>query len=449
MSDNKAGDQPENHAKAPEAQAIKTADAQEARVAGASDMATVQGARTNASDGSLRQYCGVKVAEQEASIELISGDKVVSRNTGLTEKELLPRDNGQLSLEQLSQTAGRLAELARDNPALDPVAQLRKFADELPAGETKESFIKLAREQAAELSPEMRIRFEAMQERQKFISQAGLEQAGSFRMEDFTVIPPYLPPSLVSDLNGDEIFPGKNPADVVLPSKDPVDVILPSKDAPGVKLASGEGERQLGAPASPGDSGGRDVVHDLKDKVDHRELPAGIHEVPSAGGEAISQFKSVLNDPRRNQGEFQMAVGHKGKEKQEHATDFVFQPGKVDADGGETHTNPGAARLQLTGHKLDALIHTHPPGIPGKSDPDHFSELDKLSIDGMRVSNPEAHGFLLTPAPKNEVVIYPANDPTKFPNGEPVGFITKNGQFFLQKPEYQELFPGAVDQVVK
>lgn len=45
-------DQPDRLEKQP----LKAPDAQEARVAGASDLASVERKRTNASDGSLRRY---------------------------------------------------------------------------------------------------------------------------------------------------------------------------------------------------------------------------------------------------------------------------------------------------------------------------------------------------------------------------------------------------------
>jgi hypothetical protein len=57
----------------------------EGRAVGGAQVSDAQKARTNASDGSLRKY---NAAAQEHSIELVSDDKVVSRNNALKEKDL-------------------------------------------------------------------------------------------------------------------------------------------------------------------------------------------------------------------------------------------------------------------------------------------------------------------------------------------------------------------------
>jgi anti-anti-sigma regulatory factor len=186
VPDGKHGDQSDNRQKAPEAQVIKSADAQEARQASGSDLAAAQSTRTNASDGSLRKYSGIEIAAQEHSIELISGERVASRTSELTEKDFKKPDKVQSKLKDAilkqSQTGHDLITHATHNPVLEPVAQLRKFADSLEPGEQKDALIKLSREQAAELSPEMSERFRKIAERRELIDQSGLDRAGSFNL---------------------------------------------------------------------------------------------------------------------------------------------------------------------------------------------------------------------------------------------------------------------------
>jgi len=142
LSDLKKGENAEAGKETPEAQTIKTADTQEARNASAGDMAVVGSARTNASDGSLRKYSNLNFAEQEASIEIVDGDKVGSRKTALTEKDLQAK------------------------PA--PVKEVEEHSHE----------------QSKELSPEMLSRLEKRETLDDLIKSGGLEEAGSFKLSD-------------------------------------------------------------------------------------------------------------------------------------------------------------------------------------------------------------------------------------------------------------------------
>ncbi len=71
------------------AASLKAPDAQFARTAGAAELASVEAIRTNASDGSLRQFSAETIAAQEHSIELVYGDRVASRTEKKSEMELL------------------------------------------------------------------------------------------------------------------------------------------------------------------------------------------------------------------------------------------------------------------------------------------------------------------------------------------------------------------------
>lgn len=87
MSDAKASEKGDRQDRAPDR--ITTPDAQEARVAGADDMASIEKQRTNASDGSLRRFSSEQIAAQEHSIELVYEGRTASRTEKKTERELL------------------------------------------------------------------------------------------------------------------------------------------------------------------------------------------------------------------------------------------------------------------------------------------------------------------------------------------------------------------------
>ncbi len=139
----------------PEATALKSQDAQAARQAGSAEMSAAESIRTNKSDGSLRKYAGL--VEQEQSIELYLGDSSASRASNLTEKQLLAQVKNK-AIEQQSKTIGELEQEIKSNPALEPVLMLRRHAEQIAAGPDQEKYLKLAREQAAEISPDMRQR---------------------------------------------------------------------------------------------------------------------------------------------------------------------------------------------------------------------------------------------------------------------------------------------------
>lgn len=65
-----------------------------------------------------------------------------------------------ITKDAISDSAMHLKALAKQNPALEPVSKLREYADKLPESAQRDLLTKLSREQAAELSPEMRNRYE-------------------------------------------------------------------------------------------------------------------------------------------------------------------------------------------------------------------------------------------------------------------------------------------------
>jgi hypothetical protein len=82
-----------------------------------------------------------------------------------TETEANVKAEKQEKDEQISQSATLMAIEAGKNPAMQPVALTRQYADSLPDGHPKKQpLTELTREQAAALSPEMRARYEQVDE---------------------------------------------------------------------------------------------------------------------------------------------------------------------------------------------------------------------------------------------------------------------------------------------
>lgn len=150
MSDSKAKDSSDKPLQPTDLSLLKTPDATQVRNTGGESFRTIQDANPNRHSGSAG-------GDQELSLQIVAdNDRVVFRGSKLTEKDLAaapgkPKDG-------LSETGVELTRLAKDNPILEPVAQLRKYADGLPPGEEKDKLINLSREQGAEQSPEHRAR---------------------------------------------------------------------------------------------------------------------------------------------------------------------------------------------------------------------------------------------------------------------------------------------------
>ncbi len=110
---------------------------------------------------------------------ITNGDEVLaSQNVNESRKALI---------ENVSETGTQLSLEARSNPALEPVALLRKYADKLPEGEEKRSLVELSRKQGAELSPSIRERLEG---RRYAIASSELDQGGIHHALTPNEVPP-------------------------------------------------------------------------------------------------------------------------------------------------------------------------------------------------------------------------------------------------------------------
>lgn len=78
----------------------------------------------------------------------------------------------------LLDTGTLLAVEAKTNPAAEPVKLLKEWVEKQPQSPQKESFRQEVRQQAADLSPEMKARMEHMESIRRKIDEAGLEEGG-------------------------------------------------------------------------------------------------------------------------------------------------------------------------------------------------------------------------------------------------------------------------------
>lgn len=99
-----------------------------------------------------------KLAEGANPLVLTDGGNVVYDGGSKLNQALERSKESSVPLDQPQnmESSQHLASLASDNPALKPVSLLRDYAQALPPGEEKERLIALSRQQASEVSPEMK-----------------------------------------------------------------------------------------------------------------------------------------------------------------------------------------------------------------------------------------------------------------------------------------------------
>jgi hypothetical protein len=173
----------------------------------------------------------------------------------------------------------------------------------------------------------------------------------------------------------------------------------------------------------------------------HVEFHPGVNQVDSPGNSVIDSFRGMLQDPRRNDGEFQFAIGQ--RDGKHFAANRYYEPKIYDHNGYERHLNPLAPALEIARLAVDTLQHTH-PNHEGKATGE-FSEPDKNQADTFQSHQPgiTVRSFLLTP--QNIVKVYVPKEtvPGKPNNGEVVGHYDKTGHFTVTNPKYKDYFAGA------
>jgi len=132
---------------------LNTPEMQEVRNAAGELVEAAKSLNPNRSDGSATPrnnaglYSQSLIDGQDRSIELFSGDNVIAARCMEATK---PLPLGSEVIEQQSKTVEELTNLARVNPVYEPILGLRQHADSLPAGQQKDKFIQLAKEQLEE-----------------------------------------------------------------------------------------------------------------------------------------------------------------------------------------------------------------------------------------------------------------------------------------------------------
>lgn len=153
----------------PEVKPLQQADAQAARNAGASDVQAVQALNPNRHSGSAG-------GDQELSFELIAyGNEGFGKVVAARQQERL---NARSDQSDLMDTGTMLAVEAKTNPAAEPVKLFKEWLNKQPESPQKEALEQEVRQQAADLSPEMKARMEHLAAIRRKIDEAGLEEGG-------------------------------------------------------------------------------------------------------------------------------------------------------------------------------------------------------------------------------------------------------------------------------
>ena len=135
----------------PEVKPLQQADAQAARNAGASDVQAIQALNPNRHSGSAG-------GDQELSFELIAyGNEGFGKVVAARQPERLNAPSDQ---KDQMDTGTMLAVEAKTNPAAEPVKLFKEWLNKQPESPQKEALEQEVRQQAADLSPEMKARME-------------------------------------------------------------------------------------------------------------------------------------------------------------------------------------------------------------------------------------------------------------------------------------------------
>ena len=153
----------------PEVKPLQQADAQAARNAGASDVQAIQALNPNRHSGSAG-------GDQELSFELIAyGNEGFGKVVAARQPERLNAPSDQ---KDQMDTGTMLAVEAKTNPAAEPVKLFKEWLNKQPESPQKEALEQEVRQQAADLSPEMKARMEHLAAIRRKIEEAGLEEGG-------------------------------------------------------------------------------------------------------------------------------------------------------------------------------------------------------------------------------------------------------------------------------
>ena len=124
-----------------------------------------------------REQVAKQLAAQGDSVSIDYGNGLeASRKTGLTGKDIEKQAE---QAQSLLDTGSVLAAEAKTNPAAEPVKLLKEWVEKQPESPQKEAFRQEVRQQAADLSPEMKARMEHLEAVRRKIDAGGLDEGGT------------------------------------------------------------------------------------------------------------------------------------------------------------------------------------------------------------------------------------------------------------------------------
>jgi proteasome lid subunit RPN8/RPN11 len=175
-------------------------------------------------------------------------------------------------------------------------------------------------------------------------------------------------------------------------------------------------------------------AREMKRTVEDWQNLEGHHEISSVDKCVVDEFRSILKDPKRNEGEFQWAIGE--KDGKLFCSNRFFSPTSVNVDGYDIHLAATAA-MQLSHFRVVGVLHSH-PNAKGM-DSAHYSQPDLYQCDLLQSISPnfEVKSYLLTP--DNHLLAYSSNRKGIHPHGEEVGFFLNDGIFVSTNREFDDL----------
>lgn len=180
-------------------------------------------------------------------------------------------------------------------------------------------------------------------------------------------------------------------------------------------------------------------VKPVKDYVESWERSGSVHEIPSIGKALLDTSKTILDDPKRNVGEFNFAIGEKDGKLYESS--LWYNPG-VKIGPYEMQETVSVNELKNEHIKPIMFEHSHPyrkgMGYDIFSGPD-LATAQKFDGD-IHLTRFSGSGtfkeFLLTPAPENKLLMYAADYNDKaltHQDAEKEGRIVELGHFSADK----------------
>lgn len=152
-------DHDRQHREQLEKPALSSPEGVQVRNATSDQIEAVKAANPDKSDGSATpknragRYSQALIDGQDKSIELCEGDRVIAARVMEAPR---PAATTREQIEHQSKTIEELTRIAKVNPVYEPILALRQHAEGLTAGQEKDKFVQLAKEQLVETQGQFR-----------------------------------------------------------------------------------------------------------------------------------------------------------------------------------------------------------------------------------------------------------------------------------------------------